>query len=71
MAKRLVDLVRSVDTVLEERKRLSKREGLLVRALNRALAKMGYAIVAAKGGAPRRRRRRAGRRGRRRGAKKA
>ncbi|HEV8662605.1 MAG TPA: hypothetical protein VGT06_05590 [Candidatus Methylomirabilis sp.] len=72
MAKRLVDLVRSVDTVLEERKRLSKREGLLVRALNRALAKMGYAIVAVKaGGQRRRRRRRAGRRGRRRAAKKA
>lgn len=70
MAKRLVDLVRSVDTVLEERKRLTKREGLLVRALNRALGRMGYAIVAAKGGGPRRRRR-AGRRRRRRAAKKA
>jgi len=62
MAKRLVDLVRSVDTVLGERKRLAKQEKRLVGALNRALAKMGYAVVPAKGGGQRRRRRRRGRR---------
>jgi len=62
MAKRLVDLIRSVDTVLDERRRLAQREKRLVRALNRALAKMGYAVVAAKGGGGRRRRRRRGRR---------
>jgi len=62
MAKRLVDLVRSVDTVLGERKRLAKQEKRLVGALNRALGKMGYAVVAAKGGGQRRRRRRRGRR---------
>ncbi len=64
MAKRLVDLMRSVDTVLEERKRLVQREEQLVRALNRALGKMGYAIVAATRGRPRRSRQ--GRRARRR-----
>ena len=64
MAKRLVDLMRSVDTVLGERKRLVQREGQLVRALNRALAKMGYAVVAAKGDGRRRRRRRGRRPGR-------
>ncbi len=62
MAKRLVDLVRSVDTVLGERKRLAKQEKRLVGALNRALGKMGYAVVPAKGGGQRRRRRRRGRR---------
>ncbi len=62
MAKRLVDLFRSVDTVLDERRRLAQRERRLVVALNRALAKMGYAVVAAKGGGGRRRRRRRGRR---------
>ena len=62
MAKRLVELVRSVDTVLDDRKRLAQREKRLVRALNRALGKMGYAVVAAKGGGVRRRRRRRGRR---------
>jgi hypothetical protein len=67
MAKRLVDLVRSVDTVLGERKRLAKQEKRLVGALNRALGKMGYAVVPAKGGGQRRRRRR--RRGRRPGRK--
>ncbi len=64
MAKRLVDLMRSVDTVLKERKQLVQREGQLVRALNRALGKMGYAVVAATGSRPRRRR--LGRRPRRR-----
>lgn len=67
MAKRLADLMRSVDTVLEERKRLVQRERQLVTALNRALGKMGYAVVAARGGGPRRRRR--GRRRRRRAKK--
>lgn len=62
MAKRLVDLMRSVDTVLDERKRLAKREKQIVRALNRALGKMGYAVVAGKGEGGRRRRRRRGRR---------
>jgi hypothetical protein len=62
MAKRLVDLIRSVDTVLDERRRLAQQEKRLVGALNRALAKMGYAVVAAKGGGGRRRRRRRGRR---------
>lgn len=62
MAKRLVDLMRSVDTVLDERKRLAQREKQLVRALNRALRKMGYAVVAGKGEGGRRRRRRRGRR---------
>lgn len=62
MAKRLVDLVRSMDTVLGERKRLIKQEKRLVGALNRALGKMGYAVVPAKGGGQRRRRRRRGRR---------
>ena len=64
MAKRLVELVRSVDTVLDERKRLAQREKRLVRALNRALGKLGYAVVAAKGGGGRRRRRRGRRPGR-------
>lgn len=67
MAKRLVDLMRSVDTLLEERKRLVQQERQLVRALNRALGKMGYAVVTARGGGPRRRRR--GRRPRRRAKK--
>jgi len=62
MARRLVDLVRSVDTVLGDRKRLAKQEKRLVGALNRALGKMGYAVVPAKGGGQRRRRRRRGRR---------
>ncbi len=62
MAKRLVDLMRSVDTVLGVRKQLAQREKRLVRALNRALGKMGYAVVAAKAGGVRRRRRRRGRR---------
>lgn len=61
MAKRLVELMRSVDTVLEERKQLARRERQLVQALNRALEKMGYAVVPAKGGGPRRRPRRRGR----------
>lgn len=61
MAKRLVDIMRSVDIVLQERKRLAQREEQLVRALNRALGKMGYTIVAAKEGGPRRRRRRGSR----------
>ncbi|MGH7408852.1 MAG: hypothetical protein ACREKF_12705 [Candidatus Methylomirabilales bacterium] len=64
MAKRLVELVRSVDTVLDERKRLAQREKRLVRALNRALGKLGYAVIAAKGGGGRRRRRRGRRPGR-------
>ncbi len=57
MAKRLMDLMRSVDTVLDDRRRLARRERQLVQALNRALEKMGYGVVAAKGGGPRRRRR--------------
>ncbi len=55
MAKRLMDLMRSVDTVLDDRRRLARRERQLVQALNRALEKMGYGVVAAKGGGPRRR----------------
>jgi hypothetical protein len=62
MAKRLAVLIRSVDTVLGERRRLAQQEKRLVGALNRALAKMGYAVVVAKGGGGRRRRRRRGRR---------
>ncbi len=60
MAKRLAVLIRSVDTVLGERRRLAQQEKRLVGALNRALAKMGYAVVAAKVGGGRRRRRRRG-----------
>jgi len=67
MAKRLAELIRSVDTVLGERRRLAQQERRLVAALNRALRKMGYAIGPAKGGgrgAGRRRRRRGRRPGR-------
>lgn len=56
MAKRVVDLMRSVDIVLQERKRLADRERQLVRLLSRAVGKMGYTIVVAKGGGRRRRR---------------
>lgn len=58
MAERLDNLVKNVRVVLGERKRLERVEKKVVGALNKALGKIGYKVVAAKGAAPAKRRRR-------------
>jgi hypothetical protein len=62
VAERLENLVKRVGVVIGERRRLALAEKRLITALNRALRRMGYQVVAAEGRAPRRRRRIAGRR---------
>ena len=61
MAERLGEMMKGVEAVLGERKKLEKVEKKIIRSLNRVLGKLGYQVVAAKG--MRRRRRRARRRG--------
>ena len=56
--KKLENLVKSVGAVLGERKRLERVEKGLVTTLNKALGKIGYKVVSAKGAAPATRRRR-------------
>ncbi len=57
MAQKLEDLIKGVSSVLGERKKLQQVEKRLVKTLNKALNKIGYQVVAARGAAPGRRRR--------------
>lgn len=57
MAEKLRELVKGVETVLGERKKLEKAEKKIIRSLNKILGKLGYQVVAAKGMGRRRRRR--------------
>ncbi len=58
MAKRVADLGKAVEGVLGGRKKLVQAERKVVRALNRALGRIGYKVVA-KTGPERQRMRRA------------
>ncbi len=46
MAEKLSELVRAVERILPERRRLAQAERKVVKALNRALGRIGYKVVA-------------------------
>ena len=46
MAEKLSELVRAVERILPERRRLAQAERKVVNALNRALGRIGYKVVA-------------------------
>jgi len=57
VAEKLGELVKGVEAVLGERKKLERAEKKIIRSLNKVLGKLGYQVVAAKGMRRRRRRR--------------
>ncbi|MFQ5804268.1 MAG: hypothetical protein ACE5JQ_15365 [Candidatus Methylomirabilales bacterium] len=64
MAVRLGEMVKGIEGVLGERKKLAQAEKKLVGFLNKALGRMGYQVVPARSvGRGKRRRRRARRKG--------
>ena len=46
MAQKLTELVRAVERILPERQKLAQAERKVVKALNRALGRIGYKVVA-------------------------
>jgi len=46
MAQKLTELVRALERILPERKRLDQAERKIVKTLNRTLGRIGYKVVA-------------------------